>query len=95
MEQNKNIQPKNEKTQVTEADYKSRISELEKELKKAQEELKETNQRSLQNYRQADMLKKTLKAIIENHELKIAEVYETIIESNALDLDCLLLYLSK
>lgn len=79
-----------------------RISELEKEnkelkdnLEKTEEDLKQKNKYHLQYYRQVEILKKALKAIIEKHDLKMGDVYEMMLESNEIDLDTLLLNLSK
>ena len=69
--------------------------ELQAKLEKTEEELKQKNKYHLQYYRQAEILKKALKAIIEKHDLKMGDVYELMLESNEIDLDTLLLDLSK
>ena len=69
--------------------------ELRSNLEKTEEELKQKNKYHLQYYRQADILKKTLKAIIEKHDLKMGDVYELMLETNEMDMDTLLLNLSK
>ncbi len=69
--------------------------ELRSNLENTEEELKQKNKYHLQYYRQADILKKTLKAIIEKHDLKMGDVYELMFETNEMDMDTLLLNLSK
>jgi hypothetical protein len=103
-QENKTTQPENENTQVTETaidvaqslqEAHKRIVELEKELEDTKAKAESSSKYHLQYYRQAEILKKALKAIIEKHDLKMGDVYELMLESNEIDLDTLLLDLSK
>lgn len=69
--------------------------ELQAKLEKTEEELKQKNKYYLQYYRQAEILKKALKALMESNNMKLGDMYEVLLESNSIDLDSLLMNLSK
>jgi len=104
-QENKTTQPENENiesTQVTEIDMSQslqeahkRIVELEKELADTKAKAESSNKYHLQYYRQAEILKKALKAIMESNQMKLGDMYEVLLESNSIDLDSLLMNLSK
>lgn len=104
-EEKTNINPENENNAVagpTTEDYAKalneahgRIVELEKELTEAKDKAASASKYQLQYYRQVDILKKMLRSIMEAKEMKIGDVYEMLLESNDIDLDTLLVYLSK
>ena len=76
-------------------DAQSRIDALEAKLADAKSDLDLEKKRSVQYYRQAIILKNALRAIVDKNSLKPGDVYETILETNGIDLDSLLLYISK
>lgn len=104
-QENKNIQPENENnenTQVTAIDVEQsleeankRIVELEKELADTKAKAESSSKYHLQYYRQAEILKKALKALMESNQMKLGDMYEVLLESNSIDLDSLLMNLSK
>lgn len=104
-QENKNIQPENENnenTQVTAIDVaqsleeaNKRIVELEKELADTKAKAESSSKYHLQYYRQAEILKKALKALMESNQMKLGDMYEVLLESNSIDLDSLLMNLSK
>lgn len=104
-QENKTTQPENENiesTQVTEIDMSQalqeahkRIVELEKELADTKAKAESSSKYHLQYYRQAEILKKALKAIMESNQMKLGDMYEVLLESNSIDLDSLLMNLSK
>ena len=104
MEENRTTQPENENTQVTEAaidtaqtlqEAQERIVALEKELADTKGQLEQKSKYHLQYYRQVEILKKALKAIMESSQMKLGAVYEVLLDSNAIDMDMLLMHLSK
>lgn len=68
---------------------------LEDELADAKDKIETKSKYHLQFYRQTEILKKALRSIMEKNDIKIGDVYEMLLESNDIDLDALLLYLSK
>jgi len=104
-QENKTTQPENENiesTQVTEIDMSQslqeahkRIVELEKELADTKAKAESSSKYHLQYYRQAEILKKALKALMESNNMKLGDMYEVLLESNSIDLDSLLMNLSK
>lgn len=104
-QENKTTQPENENiesTQVTEIDMsqalqeaQKRIVELEKELADTKAKAESSSKYHLQYYRQAEILKKALKALMESNQMKLGDMYEVLLESNSIDLDSLLMNLSK
>lgn len=104
-QENKTTQPENENiesTQVTEIDMSQslqeahkRIVELEKELADTKAKAESSSKYHLQHYRQAEILKKALKALMESNQMKLGDMYEVLLESNSIDLDSLLMNLSK
>ena len=106
-QENKNIQPENENnetTQVTDTgidmsqalqEAHDRIAELEKELADTKAKAESSSKYHLQYYRQSEILKKALKALMESTQMKLGDMYEVLLESNDIDLDMLLMNLSK
>ena len=103
-QENKTTQPENENTQVTETaidvaqslqEANKRIVELEKELEDTKAKAESSSKYHLQYYRQAEILKKALKALMESNNMKLGDMYEVLLESNSIDLDSLLMNLSK
>ena len=104
-QESKTTQPENENiesTQVTEIDMSqalqeahNRIVELEKELADTKAKAESSSKYHLQYYRQAEILKKALKALMESNNMKLGDMYEVLLESNSIDLDSLLMNLSK
>ena len=72
-----------------------RIVELEKELADTKAKAESSSKYHLQYYRQAEILKKALKALMESNNMKLGDMYEVLLESNSIDLDSLLMNLSK
>ena len=103
-QENKTTQPENENTKVTETaidvaqslqEANKRIVELEKELEDTKAKAESSSKYHLQYYRQAEILKKALKALMESNNMKLGDMYEVLLESNSIDLDSLLMNLSK
>lgn len=103
-QENKTTKPENENTQVTETaidvaqslqEANKRIVELEKELADTKAKAESSSKYHLQYYRQAEILKKALKALMESNNMKLGDMYEVLLESNSIDLDSLLMNLSK
>ena len=106
-QENKTTQPENENienTQVTDTgidmsqalqEAHKRIVELEKERDDALAKADTAETRNLQSFRRAEILKRALLAVTESKEMKMGDVYELLLESNSIDLDQLLFYLSK
>lgn len=103
-QENKTTKPENENTQVTETaidmsqslqEAHKRIVELEKELADTKAKAESSSKYHLQYYRQAEILKKALKALMESNNMKLGDMYEVLLESNSIDLDSLLMNLSK
>ena len=103
-QENKTTQPENENTQVTETaidmsqalqEAHNRIVELEKVLADTKAKAESSSKYHLQYYRQAEILKKALKALMESNNMKLGDMYEVLLESNSIDLDSLLMNLSK
>lgn len=103
-QENKTTQHENENTQVTETaidmaqslqEAHKRIVELEKELEDTKANAESSSKYHLQYYRQAEILKKALKALMESNNMKLGDMYEVLLESNSIDLDSLLMNLSK
>lgn len=103
-QENKTNRPENENTQVTETaidvaqslqEANKRIVELEKELADTKAKAESSSKYHLQYYRQAEILKKALKALMESNQMKLGDMYEVLLESNSIDLDSLLMNLSK
>lgn len=76
-------------------EQKQRFEELEKKLADTEAKLKQASSYHYMYYRQAGVLKKALKAIMEANGMKLGDIYETLLEANDIDLDGLLNYLSK
>ena len=103
-QENKTTQHENENTQVTETaidvaqslqEASKRITALEKELADTKASAEQSSKYQLQYYRQAEILKKALKALMESNQMKLGDMYEVLLESNDIDLDSLLMSLSK
>jgi hypothetical protein len=88
----------NERIECLECDLETahkRIAELEKELEDTKAKAESSSKYHLQYYRQAEILKKALKALMESNNMKLGDMYEVLLESNSIDLDSLLMNLSK
>lgn len=64
-------------------------------LEKAKNDAKLSSSYHVQYSRKTDILKKTLLALIEKHNIDKADMYATMIDANDLDLDTVLMYLAK
>lgn len=69
--------------------------DLNEQLEKAKSDAKYSSSYHVQYSRKTDILKKTLLALIEKHNINKADMYATMIEANDLDLDTVLMYLAK
>ena len=68
---------------------------LNEQMEKAKSDAKVSSSYHVQYSRRTDILKKTLLALIEKHNIDKADMYATMIEANDLDLDTVLMYLAK
>lgn len=76
-------------------ELEDKLAIVEVELEKAKNDGKLSSSYHVQYSRKTDILKKTLLALIEKHNIDKADMYATMIEANDLDLDTVLMYLAK
>lgn len=72
-----------------------KIRELEKLLADANAKADSSGKYHLQFYRQCEILKKTLNALIEKYEISKGDYLTALTEGNSIDIDGLLMFLSK
>lgn len=76
-------------------DNNEKIRELEKLLADANAKADSSGKYHLQFYRQCEILKKTLNALIEKYEISKGDYLTALTEGNSIDIDGLLMFLSK